>query len=600
MHYGGSRMRLTIPVLKENTRYEVYAEEGEILHRALCEFSLLAFPCGGTGKCGRCRIMVSGAISDPTPEECELLSEKEIADGMHLACYTKAVQGMEITVPHEDALSVLTSLSDRHYALHPVVEEKIFTVPQPTLEDQRSDLRRLLAATDCTHNALSLRRLADVAEFVHGTETVHAIVRGDTLINYSASSMFYAISIDIGTTSIAATISNLHTGEILLSHGEPSAQASFGADVISRIQYDMQWRSEQACKTKRDISPLRRAVVEQLNSIIDCFCQRFALEDVACISIAGNTVMLHLLCGLPTENIGRAPFTPVMLCEQCFSSQELGFHSDAPVYLLPGIASYVGADITAALLAAEAWKAQAPFLLLDIGTNAETVLGVNGKLFACSAAAGPCFEGVNLECGMTGRAGAICDVSRTADGDISFATIENAPAVGICGSGVVALIACLLDAGIVDETGALCDDDDTPLGKRVRDDKVYITDTVTFSQKDLREIQMAKAAVRAGIDILLQNAGLKEADIERVYLAGGFGSALSAEAAVRLGLFPEHLAQKTVVLGNAAATGALRYITEENALEHARALCEATRYVELSCDSAFTDAYVERMFFPEI
>ena len=241
---------------------------------------------------------------------------------------------------------------------------------------------------------------------------------------------------------------------------------------------------------------------------------------------------------------------------------------------------------------------QPPFLLVDLGTNAETVLCASGTLYACSAAAGPCFEGATLSCGMAGQDGAIDTVSPDPERGLSFTTIGDAPARGLCGSGVLDALALLLDAGIVDETGRL-EADASPLGARITDDALTFTDSVRFTQKDIREVQLAKAAVRAGIDILLREAGMETADVARLYLAGGFGSAMRPESAARIGLIPEELSDRVTVLGNAAGSGALRYATEEGAAESALGIIRRTRYIELSAHAGFTDAYVERMLFPE-
>lgn len=205
----------------------------------------------------------------------------------------------------------------------------------------------------------------------------------------------------------------------------------------------------------------------------------------------------------------------------------------------------------ASLLAADAHRSQPPFLLVDLGTNAETVLCASGTLYACSAAAGPCFEGATLSCGMAGQDGAIDTVSPDSERGLSFTTIGDAPARGLCGSGVLDALALLLDAGIVDETGRL-EADASPLGARITDDALTFTDSVRFTQKDIREVQLAKAAVRAGIDILLREAGMETADVARLYLAGGFGSAMRPESAARIGLIPEELSDRVTVLGNAA------------------------------------------------
>ena len=321
------------------------------------------------------------------------------------------------------------------------------------------------------------------------------------------------------------------------------------------------------------------------------------IGDVDFLSLTSNTTMMHLLCGLPGEHIGKAPFIPATLEPMRLPAADLGIASrEAPHSCCPAFPP-ISARTSASLLAADAHRSQPPFLLVDLGTNAETVLCASGTLYACSAAAGPCFEGATLSCGMAGQDGAIDTVSPDPERGLSFTTIGDAPARGLCGSGVLDALALLLDAGIVDETGRL--DRRLPARARITDDALTFTDSVRFTQKDIREVQLAKAAVRAGIDILLREAGMETADVARLYLAGGFGSAMRPESAARIGLIPEELSDRVTVLGNAAGSGALRYATEEGAAESALGIIRRTRYIELSAHAGFTDAYVERMLFPE-
>lgn len=582
-------VNITIHFQKEKT--QIYAKHGAIVASILREHGFLHLLCGGNGRCGKCKIY---ANTEPSIEERELLSAKELNKGIRLACYTRVREGLEITIPKAHTIRVLTTLTNKKYCFAPIVQEIPFTVEAATVEDNRSDIRKILETCGAVRHCLPLTRLAELPSFVHKNKTGYLLLHGKTLLNFSANSIYYAVSIDIGTTTISAHLTNLHTQEIIAVHGEPNAQGVYGADVISRIQYDSEWRN--ANTIRRASTPLRTAIVQQINDILLAFMQEQNIDDVAIISITGNTTMLHFLCGFPTEYIGHAPFTPVFLREQKFTAVELGLETCASIFLLPGISSFVGADIIASMLAAEAWRKQKPFLLLDIGTNAETVLGVNDVFYACSAAAGPCFEGGNMSCGMTGQDGAIDKVFYDKQNGFTYTTIGHSKARGICGSGIISIMRLLLDFGLVDESGYL-EVNDHPLCQYIRDEAFYITETIYFSQKDIRELQMAKAAIRAGIDIMLKKAGIAEEELHCMYLAGGFGSAIDPYDAARVGLFPPHLAEKSVVLGNTAATGALRYITEKKAQRRANMIQKNTRYIELSCYEEFTNVYVERMFF---
>lgn len=582
-------MKVDVEIKKGMEKYVFSLEAGESVADVIKESGLMKFPCS-RGKCGKCRIY---ANTIPCEEELELLGACNIESGMRLACYTYAQKGLKITVPEEVYLKVLTSIVQKPYPFLPIVTEKKIAVEPPSVEDQRSDVRRLLDAAGVKKHCLSLDRLCTLPYFIRNSSEYYALIKSKELYNFSSSSINYALTVDIGTTTISAHLTDLGTGEILAEHGEPNKQAAYGADVISRIQFDMDFRS----KNYSGNSPLRHLIIEQLNSILKLFLQKFELEDVAVISIAGNTTMLHLLCGLPTEHIGKVPFTPVILLDPEFKAKELGICSEAPVFLMPSISSYVGADIVAAMLTAEVWRyTDEPFLLIDIGTNAETVLGCEGNYYACSAAAGPCFEGATIECGVSAQNGAIDSVSYSEKTGFRYTTIGTAPPIGICGSGIFNVLELMLDHNLMDESGYI-QKDDSELGRHIEDDAFFITDSVFFSQKDIREVQMAKAAVRAGIDSLLLYAGLKEQDIKKLFIAGGFGSAISPRSAARIGLFPPHLVDSVTVLKNAASMGALRYVTEKGAKKKVEEIRAKTKYIELSCDAGFTGFYIERMQF---
>ncbi len=582
-------MQVNILVHKDLSEYKFYIKEGHCIAEELKKNGLMRFPCS-RGKCGKCRIY---ANTIPCDEEIELLGSCNIESGMRLACYTMAKQGLVVIIPKELELKVLTSIVQRPYPYLPIVTEEKIAIEQPNVDDQRSDVRRLLDGVKCKKHSLSLDKLSILPNFIRSNNEGFVYLRSKTIYNYAVASIYYAITIDIGTT-ISAHLTDLRTKEeILAEHGEPNSQASYGADVISRIQYDMEWRS----KKYDGSSPLQHLILEQLNKIIKLFLVKFDLDDVAVISIAGNTTMLHLLCGLPTEHIGKVPFTPVILLDPEFKAKELGLCSEAPVFLLPSISSYVGADIVAAMLAAEVWKCHEPFLLIDIGTNAETILGYKGKFYACSAAAGPCFEGATIQCGVAGQEGAIDNVFFDEKRGLRYSTIGTAPPIGICGSGVLSIIELLLSHNLMDESGYICYDEKNPLSKYIKDDAFYLTDTIFLSQRDIREVQMAKAAVRAGIDSLLLYAGLEEKEINKLFIAGGFGSVISPKCAARIGLFPAHLAEKVISLRNAASMGALRYITEKSAKKKAEDIRNNTKYIELSCDNNFTNFYIDRMQF---
>lgn len=583
-------MSVSILVQYQGKEVTLHAELGAPLAPLLREKGLLALPCG-VGKCGKCLIY---ATTEPCPEERALLSERGIAAGLRLACHTRVTEGLSIKIPQAEALRVLTHFAQSDYPFQSLVERRAFRTVAPSLEDQRSDLQRLLDACGTNKHALSLDSLATLPAFLREHPVGFGLFHEDTLVGYTSSEKQLALIVDIGTTTVAALLADLAEKRVIAVRGERNAQSPYGADVINRIRHQTEWEQNG----RKGDNPLQYAIIEQVDRLLQDVLREADASDVDMLAFAGNTTMLHLLCGLPAEHIGKAPFIPATLEAMRLPASALGLRSRAPAFLLPGISSYIGADIVASLLAANAHREQPPFLLVDLGTNAETVLYANGIFYACSAAAGPCFEGATLSCGMAGQNGAIDAVFPDFEKGLTFSTLGNAPALGLCGSGVLDAVSLLLEAGLMDETGRL-ETDDSVLGRKIVDDALQLTDTIQLTQRDIREVQLAKAAVRAGIDILLREAGLAVNDVACFYLAGGFGSALKPKSAVRIGLIPKELEHRVQILGNAAGFGALRYVTEKDAVVSALSVIRRARYIELSAHTGFTDAYVEQMLFPE-
>ncbi len=391
--------------------------------------------------------------------------------------------------------------------------------------------------------------------------------------------------LDVGTTTLAASLVDKATGELIAKASALNPQGSFGADVISRISAFGDGKGEA----------MRVCVVDATNRLIADFLRTGAQIDE--VLVAGNPTMLHLLIGVDPTGIGSYPFTPAFVETKYFAGADIGI--DAPhVRLLPSISAYLGSDVSAGILACEMDKTKETQLFMDLGTNGEIVLSHKGKLYAASTAAGPALEGANLCCGMGGVSGALDRVWR-AGGELRFTTVENAPARGICGSGVIDLIALLLDEGILDETGAFSEECDSPLFYRLEDDCFYLTPDIYLSQDDVRQFQLAKAAIAAGVEALTAHCGVKMDEIARVFLAGGLGYYMSPASATRTGLISPTLLSRTQIVGNTALAGTRLCLIDEKNQAALDALCKDTETVELSFSSIFSQAYIENMGFEE-
>ncbi len=407
------------------------------------------------------------------------------------------------------------------------------------------------------------------------------------------------LAVDIGTTTLAAFLYDLSTGQLLAVESGRNAQRAYGADVISRIV--------QADKPG-GLDALRLAVRGQISSFIDALCAKtgYSRADITRVSIAGNTVMEHIFDNLSPAGIGIAPFTALSLFGDLRHAEGVldGLSDRCEVYLCPALAGYVGGDITAGLLGSGAADCGELSLFLDVGTNGEMALGDKNGYVCCAAAAGPAFEGAEIECGMDGSAGAV-DSVRYVNHSIETHVIGDVPAMGICGSGLIDAIAAMIECGAVSYSGRMTPPDEAPehIAGRLRyardgSLRFYLTDSVYVSAQDVREVQLAKAAIRAGIETLLSLCGKKSKDVENVFIAGGFGAYMDLHSACLIGLLPAEFESRAAHVGNAAGAGAAMSLDIENRrrLEELTAQCS---YHELSGSAVFNDFYIESMPFEE-
>ena len=389
----------------------------------------------------------------------------------------------------------------------------------------------------------------------------------------------YGAAIDLGTTTVAMTLHRLSDGKLLGSISDWNAQKGWGGDVISRIGYCMDH--------EEGLSVLMGSIRSQILSLLDALCARCGIErgEVTEMVLAGNTVMQHIFAGLSPRSIASAPFTPLSLFREGLPCMLSGI----PVYLAPCVAGYVGGDITAGVLHTALRDRPGHCLFLDVGTNGEMVLASGGTLTACAVASGPAFEGAGISCGMSASYGAVHQVTLTEDG-LAYEVLGGGEATGLCGSGLLDLAACLIELGYIDESGCLLTDEAA----------FYLTDRVYLTQQDVRQLQLAKAAVAAGIRLLLQEQQLTARDIDAVYLAGGFGNRLRPESAVRIGMLPSQLSRCTIAVGNASLSGAQQVLLSPSRRQTLTAIAEECRYIELSTHRDFNPCFIEEMRFEKI
>jgi len=386
------------------------------------------------------------------------------------------------------------------------------------------------------------------------------------------------VAIDIGTTTVALHLINMDTGNKLVTISGSNTQSSYGADVTSRIRY---------CSDNGH-EPLTRVIREQLSSMIKDACNQTGVnaDDIKHIVIAANTIMQHIAAGISPISMGAAPFTPVSLFGEVLPVWE-GFPAakDAFIYYTPAISAYVGGDITAGLLAAGFENITDPAIFLDIGTNGEIVLKHKGIYYCCATAAGPAFEGAEIEIGMAAENGAVDHVKL--EKTITYSVIGGGKPKGLCGSGLLDTLAVLLETGDVDETG------------RLNTDKYFLSKehNVYITAGDIRKLQLAKAAIAAGIQVLLHFAGITEADIKLLALAGGFGSFMDLGSAARIGLFPKGMLPVAKTYGNTAGEGAAIALCSDDTRSRLLKIRDKCEYIELSTMTFFNDKFVDQMAF---
>ena len=416
---------------------------------------------------------------------------------------------------------------------------------------------------------------------------------GDGLTDFAGSASaeaadvpeeYLGIALDIGTTTLASALTDTRNGSVLSTASALNPQASFGADVISRI--------EAVMRRPETLEQMQSALLGKLREMLE---QLLAGRKAISMAVAGNPTMLHIFAGISPVGMGAYPFTPAFIESQTFSGEQF----DLPVQsitLLPSISAFVGGDITAGMLHVGLTDSEQPALLIDVGTNGESVL-FTGKsrgslLYATSAAAGPAMEGAGISTGMGGISGAVCTF-RMQSGRPIFSTVGDAPARGICGSGLIDLVSALYKSNIIDETGAFEEGDQF----------IYATTQngapLALTQADIRALQLSKSAIRASLDALCARAGISPDEIAHVYLAGGLGHYMNVESAIAIGLLPKEFKKCTQSVGNASLGGCLRVLTDPTQIDALGADAARTKTLELSTDAVWSQSFMENMMFPE-
>ena len=597
----------------------VYVLPGTMVLEAAARAGLtIESPCGGGGTCGKCRVQIASGTCPPGQADRDVLSEDELAAGWRLACQTPVAEDAVVLIPESSlfgaAHQILTD-SDGGEAveLMPAVRKVFVDLDEPSLEDDAADLFRIERQVGRFKTDLNLlRRLPALVR--SGGFKGTAVLADHHLIDFEpgdTTDTCYGLAFDVGTTTVVGVLLDLSSGAELAVASDINPQVSFGDDVLSRIQ--------RASEGKSCLDELRDVVLGLVERMIDALCAEagVAREAIYEIVFAGNTTMEHLLCGVDPSQLGQVPFVPAYARGLDLLAADVGvsIHPAARAYVFPVIGGFVGGDTVAGLLATGLADREGAVLMVDIGTNGEIVLAGGGKLWAASTAAGPAFEGARISCGMRASDGAIEKV--LIDDDVHLGVIGNVDPIGLCGSGLIDLAAELLQCGVVTSLGRMLSGDDLPgdLPEAVRR-RVVVDDAgsasfvladgagrrepLALTQRDVREIQLAAGAVRAGINIVLRKGGLTCTDLSGVLIAGGFGSFIRRSRAQRIGLLPADVEHRRIqYVGNASLNGARWALLSMASRRSAEDLARRTTHVELSMDPNFQMEFAEAMIFPE-
>jgi len=574
--------------------------------------------CGGVGLCGKCKVIITDreTVSKITETEKKYLSETEIELGYRLACCTKIIGETTVFIPSESRLGprkIQATGFERKVELNPAVKKFSIVLTKPTLSDIRPDVERLLSTLRLLHDTagqldldyMLFGKLPEILRNSNWNVTV-AIWNNRKIIAIepgNTSDKIFGVAIDIGTSKIVGHLVDLATGSTLCVESLENPQVMYGEDIITRISF--------ASSSNDNLEILQKLVLEGVNKVIDNACSKAGVSksQIYEIVIVGNTAMHHIFLGIQPRYLALSPFIPAVRREVNVKARELGIdvNQGAIITVLPIIAGFVGADAVADILATGIHCSKKLSLLMDIGTNTEIILGNSEDMISCSCASGPAFEGAQIKYGMKAVEGAIEKVRICSDYEVEYETIGAVKPYGICGSAMIDIVAELFKHGIINRRGRFDSKIDTPrLRKRNKTLEFVIAwknetamgKEITITQKDINEILLAKAAIYAGCTILMREKRVKEADIEKLLIAGAFGKYLNPENAKIIGLIPDVAIDKIEFVGNSAVTGAKMTLLSVEARKETEEISRKTRYLELAANPDFKKEFINSIYIP--
>lgn len=564
-------------------------------------------PCNGKGVCGKCRVKIlSGSLPPAHPTEKELLRQGELEKGIRLACLVTPQEDLEIElIQREREHEVLTTGYMPALIFDCDITKQVIKIAKPGLNGQISfedQVREQIRAEELDLSVLAAEK------YVHGTMT--AVSHGGQIIQLEqgdTSDALYGAAIDIGTTTVVCALIDMHTGEELANISAINAQKHYGLDVLTRITYASEYPETGA-------ADLQRAIVDALNDMLREICRQAGVqrENIYEIAVAANCTMMHMLLGIDAVSIGKAPYAPMFVRARDIPASQIGLRAakGARLYCLPAVSAYIGADIVAGAHVCGLKRADKNILFIDIGTNGEIVLSNHGKLLCCSCAAGPALEGMDIRCGMRAAQGAVEDVRITGAG-VEVKVIGGGQPAGICGSGILAAVKELLRTGLVRPNGAFIKKEQLdpadyrfPMiqldGKKREFVLAESPGPLLITQKDIRQVQLAKGAILSGFTALLNKAGIAMEDLDKVLVAGQFGAHLPADSLTGTGILPVEVEDKIEYVGNSSKTGAYMALMSAQVKREMEKLALHMDYMELGATEGYERLFSDCLVFPSV
>lgn len=595
---------------------QVQAEHGSnLLEIAAKNGILIDGSCAGNGTCGKCKVKIKCSYSlIHTIAEKKCLTDYEMECGWHLACEVWVCEDLLIELPQttggsqrKEALNILPE----GFLVEPIVKKQYIKLKKATLEHQTDDLTRIRIALEQENLEVCPVILPELQKAIAAKRgSITAVTYADQLLTVEpdhTENKLLGMSFDIGTTTIVGMLWDLKERKMIGARAETNPQSVFGADVISRVGYCM----EEDEHTRQ----LQKVVLDCLANMTERLCEEYCCntEEIYDITVVGNTTMSHIFLGINPSNLSRIPFSPVFREGILIPAKELSMRANenAKVYVLPNIAGHVGSDITGVMLATSLYELKGCTVAIDIGTNGEILVAKDGEILACSTAAGPAFEGACIQCGMRAAKGAIEKV--VIGEDVVLTTIEDGDPVGICGSGIIDIVAQFLKAGLINANGNLLSRKEAleqGFSKEIAE-RLYGEgnqagfilkeregeEPIVFTQADIREVQLAKGAILGGILTLMKKLGITLENLDRILIAGAFGNYIDKESALTMGLLPAIPKERITSIGNGAGVGAAMALLSEKQRKIAEEQTRKITHVELSQDMDFQEYYIDSMIF---